>query len=147
MRKLISGSRPHYRFMEIRIYYEDTDCGGVVYYANYLKYFERARTRFLEDRGLTVVGLLKEGTQFLVVHAELDYRSPARYGDILTIATKLSAIGNASLTFSHVIRERTSHRVVVEGSAKLVTVDLEGKVKRLDKSLVAALESGARKVK
>lgn len=133
--------------MEIRIYYEDTDCGGVVYYANYLKYFERARTQFLEDRGLTVVGLLKEGTQFLVVHAELDYRSPGRYGDTLTIATKLAAIGSASLTFSHVIRERTSHRVVVEGSAKLVTVDLEGKVKRLDKSLVAALESGARKVK
>lgn len=133
--------------MEIRIYYEDTDCGGVVYYANYLKYFERGRTQYLEDRGLSVRGLLKEGTQFLVVHAELDYRSPARYGETLTIATKLSAIGNASITFSHVIRERTSHRVVVEGSAKLVTVDLEGKVKRLEKSLVAALESGERKVK
>jgi acyl-CoA thioester hydrolase len=133
--------------LEIRIYYEDTDCGGVVYYANYLKYFERARTHYLEDRGLSVAGLLKEGTQFLVVHAELDYRSPARYGETLTIATKLVAIGNASLTFSHVIRERTSHRVVVEGSAKLVTVNLDGKVKRLDKFLVAALESGAGKVK
>ena len=136
-----------FALMEIRIYYEDTDCGGVVYYANYLKYFERARTQYLEDRGLSVAGLLNEGTQFLVVHAELDYRSPARYGETLTIATKLAAIGNASLTFSHVIRERTSHRVVVEGSAKLVTVDLDGKVKRLDRSLVAALESGARKVK
>jgi acyl-CoA thioester hydrolase len=133
--------------MEVRVYYEDTDCGGVVYYANYLKYFERARTQYLEDRGVTVTELLKQGTQFLVVHAELDYRSPARYGDTLTIATKLAAIGNASLTFSHVIRERTSHRVVVEGSAKLVTVNLDGKVKRLVKSLVAALESGARKVK
>ena len=133
--------------MEVRIYYEDTDCGGVVYYANYLKYFERARTQYLEDRGLSVAGLLKEGTQFLVVHAELDYRSPARYGDTLTIATKLTSIGNASLTFSHVIRERASHRIVVEGSAKLVTVNLEGKVKRLDKSLVVALESGAGKVK
>jgi acyl-CoA thioester hydrolase len=133
--------------MEVRIYYEDTDCGGVVYYANYLKYFERARTHYLEDRGLSVAGLLKEGTQFLVVHAELDYRSPARYGESLTITTKLAAIGNASLTFSHVIRERASHRVVVEGSAKLVTVNLEGKVKRLDKSLVVALESGAGKVK
>ncbi len=129
--------------MDIRIYYEDTDCGGVVYYANYLKYFERARTQYLEDRSLTVVDLLKEGTQFLVVHAELDYRSPARYGETLTIATKLVAIGNASLTFSHVIRERASRRVVVEGSAKLVTVDLNGKVKRLDKSLVAALQSDA----
>ena len=130
--------------MEVRIYYEDTDCGGVVYYANYLKYFERARTHYLEDRGLSVAGLLKEGTQFLVVHAELDYRSPARYGDILAVTTKLAAIGNASLTFSHVISERTSRRVVVEGSVKLVTVDLDGKVKRLDKSLVAALQSGVK---
>ena len=67
--------------MEIRIYYEDTDCGGVVYYANYLKYFERARTQYLEERGLSVAGLMNEGTVFVVVHAEVDYRSPARYGD------------------------------------------------------------------
>ena len=70
--------------MEIRIYYEDTDCGGVVYYANYLKYFERARTQYLEERGLSVAELRDGGTQFMVVHAELDYRSPARYGDTLT---------------------------------------------------------------
>src|SRR5574341_492581 len=131
--------------MEIRIYYEDTDCGGVVYYANYLRYFERARTHFFEERGLSVTGLLKEGIQFMVVHAEVDYRSSARYGETLTITTKVSAIGNASLTFSHVIRERTSHRVVVEGSAKLVTVDLDGKVKRLDKAIVAPLQSGRTK--
>lgn len=125
--------------MDIRIYYEDTDCGGVVYYANYLKYFERARTHFLEERGLSVTGLLKEGTQFLVAHAELDYRSPARYGETLTIETTVTQIGRSSVTFAHVIRERSSQRVVVEGSAKLVTVDLQGKVKRLDKSLVDAL--------
>lgn len=127
--------------MDIRIYYEDTDCGGVVYYANYLKYFERARTHYLEERGLSVTGLLKEGTQFLVVHAEVDYRSPARYGETLTIETKVTQIGRSSVTFAHVIRERSSQRVVVEGSAKLVTVDLEGKVKRLEKSLVDALQS------
>ena len=131
--------------MEIKIYYEDTDCGGVVYYANYLKYFERARTQYLEDRGLSVAGLVEEGTQFLVVHAELDYRSPARYGETLTITTKLSTIGHASLTFSHVICERTSRRVVVEGSAKLVTVDLDGKVKRLDKVIAAVLQSAPTK--
>ena len=130
--------------MEVRIYYEDTDCGGVVYYANYLKYFERARTHYLEERGLSVVGLLKEGTQFLVVHAEVDYRSPARYGETLTIETTVTQIGRTSITFAHVIRERTSRRVVVEGSAKLVTVDLQGKVKRLEKSLVDPLQSPPR---
>ena len=125
--------------MDIRIYYEDTDCGGVVYYANYLKYFERARTHYLEERGLSVTGLLKEGTQFLVVHAELNYRSPARYGETLTIETTVTQVGRTSITFAHVIRERASQRVVVEGSAKLVTVNLQGKVKRLDKSFVEAL--------
>lgn len=126
--------------MDIRIYYEDTDCGGVVYYANYLKYFERARTQYFEDRGLSVAGLIKDGTQFVVVHAELDYRSPARYGDTLALETRLADVGSASLTFSHVIRERASQRVVVEGSAKLVTVDDSGKAKRLDKSLIAVLQ-------
>lgn len=127
--------------MEIRIYYEDTDCGGVVYYANYLKYFERARTHYLEERGVSVAGLLNEGMVFVVMHAEVDYRSPARYGDRLIVETVVSDRTAASITFSHVIRERESRRVVVEGSAKLATTDDNGKVKRLDKAMVAALQS------
>ena len=126
--------------MEIRIYYEDTDCGGVVYYANYLKYFERARTQYLEERGISVAGLRSQGTQFMVVHVELDYRSPTRYGDTLIVDTKLSAAGQASITFAHVFRERTSGRLVVEGSAKQVTVDDRLQVTRLDKPTVAALQ-------
>lgn len=127
--------------MEIRIYYEDTDCGGVVYYANYLKYFERARTQYLEARGLSVAGLMNGGTVFVVVHAEVDYRAPARYGETLTVETAVSDITAASFTFSHVLRERESRRVVVEGSARLAATDGNGKVKRLDKSVVAALQS------
>jgi acyl-CoA thioester hydrolase len=125
--------------MEIKIYYEDTDCGGVVYYGNYLKYFERARTEYLEERGLSVAGLMKEGTVFVVVHAEVDYRSPARYGDWLVIETVISDRTAASFTFSHVIRERGSRRVVVEGSARLAATDGNGKVKRLDKALISVL--------
>lgn len=126
--------------MDIRIYYEDTDCGGMVYYANYLKFFERARTQYLEERGLSVAGLMKEDTTFVVVHAEVDYRSSARYGDWLTIETVISDVTAASFTFSHVIRERESRRVVVEGSARLAAVNGKGKVKRLDKAMVAMLE-------
>ena len=125
--------------MEIKIYYEDTDCGGVVYYGNYLKYFERARTEYLEERGLSVAGLMEEGTVFVVVHAEVDYRSPARYGDWLVIETVVSDTTAASFTFSHVIKERESRRVVVEGSARLAATDGNGKVKRLDKAMVAIL--------
>ncbi|MGA6827395.1 acyl-CoA thioesterase [Nitrospira sp. NS4] len=132
--------------MEIRIYYEDTDCGGVVYYANYLKYFERARTQFLEQRGFSVAGLMEEGTVFVVVRAEVDYRSPARYGETILVETVVSDVTPASFTFSHVLREKTSGRVVVEGSARLAATDGKGKVKRLDKGLVAALQSGPRSV-
>lgn len=126
--------------MEIIVYFEDTDCGGVVYYANYLKYFERARTEYLEERGLSVAGLMKEGTVFVVVHAEVEYRSPARYGDRLVIETVVSDRTAASFTFSHVIRERKSQRVVVKGSARLAATDGNGKVKRLDKEIVAILQ-------
>ena len=131
--------------MEIRVYYEDTDCGGVVYYANFLKYFERARTDFLEQRGLSVAGLLKEGTQFMVVHAEVDYRSPARYGETLVIDTRLADCGKASITFAHVLRERTSRRLIVEGSAKLVATTLDNKVKRMDPALVQAVQAPPRR--
>ena len=127
--------------MEIKIYYEDTDCGGVVYYANYLKYFERARTQYLEARGLSVAELIQQGRVFVVVHAELEYRAPARYGETLEIETIIPEMSPASITFSHVVRERQSRRVVVEGSAKLAVTDGQGKVTRLDKATVAALQS------
>lgn len=125
--------------MNIRVYYEDTDCGGVVYYANYLKYFERARTHYLEERGLSVVDLLKEGIEFRVTHAEIRYRSAAKYGESLNIDTTLSANRRISITFSHSIRELTSQRLIVEGSATLVTVDPYGKIKRLTPSFLEAL--------
>lgn len=126
--------------MQVRIYYEDTDCGGVVYYANYLKYFERARTEYLDERGLSVAALLKDGTQFMVVHAELDYRSPARYGETLAIETTLTETGKATLTFAHVIREAQTRRVVVEGSARLAATTLDGKIKRLEPGFVETLK-------
>jgi acyl-CoA thioester hydrolase len=130
--------------MDIRIYYEDTDCGGMVYYANYLKYFERARTRYLEDRGLSVMELMKAGRLFVVVHAEVDYRTPARYGDTLVIETHVSAMSQAAITFSHAVRDRQSHRLVAEGAARLALTDVNGKVKRLDRQIVEAIQSSPR---
>ena len=125
--------------MEVRVYYEDTDCGGVVYYANYLKYFERARTHYLETHGLSVAALLQGGTEFRVTRAELAYRSPATYGETLAVETTVAADRRISLTFSHVIRERTSERMIVEGSATLVAVDTKGKIKRLPPPILEAL--------
>lgn len=125
--------------MEIRVYYEDTDCGGVVYYANYLKYFERARTHYLEKHGLLIPTLVEGGTEFRVTRAELVYRSPATYGEHLVVDTAVAADRRISLTFSHIIREKFSQRMVVEGSATLVAVDANGKIKRLPPPVLEAL--------
>lgn len=125
--------------IEIRIYYEDTDCGGVVYYANYLKYFERARTEYLETRGYSVAGLMKQDIIFVVVHAEVDYCSPGRYGETLTVETSVSDITGATMTFSHVVREKISGRMVVKGSARLAATDVDGKARRLDRALITVL--------
>ncbi len=127
--------------MEIKIYYEDTDCGGVVYYANYLKYFERARTEYLEIRGYSVADLMTQGIVFVVVHADVDYCSPARYGETLVVDTDIDYVTRAALTFSHVVREKVSGRVVVKGSARLAATDGNGKIKRLDRVMVAALQA------
>jgi acyl-CoA thioester hydrolase len=121
--------------IEIRIYYQDTDCGGVVYYGNYLRYFEQGRTQWLEARGSSVKAFMDVGILFAVVHAELHYRSPARYGETLTIATRLAEFRAASFTFAHEIREKASGRLVVEGSARLVAVDTQGKLVKLPKDL------------
>ena len=114
--------------MNVKIYYEDTDCGGVVYYANYLKYFERARTEYLLAHGISVAELQHQGICFLVTHAEVFYRSAAHYGETLHVDTVASASRKTAVTFSHTIREATSQRLIVEGSATLVTVDAKGKV-------------------
>lgn len=125
--------------MHIKIYYEDTDCGGVVYYANYLKYFERARTEYLAIHGLSVADLQKQGTLFLVTHAEVFYRSSAHYGETLKIETKVSQSRKTALLFSHTIQEQHTQRLIVEGSATLVTVDETGKVRRVPPSILDAL--------
>jgi acyl-CoA thioester hydrolase len=125
--------------VDIKIYYEDTDCGGVVYYANYLKYFERARTEYLADHGLSVPELQQQGTLFLVTHAELFYRSPARYGETLEIDTTVIPSRKTGLIFTHTIQEKQTHRVVVEGFATLVTVNSQGKVRRVPESILEAL--------
>jgi acyl-CoA thioester hydrolase len=84
---------------------------------------------------------MKGGWLFVVVHAEVNYRTPARYGDTLVIETLVSDMNPAAITFSHVVRERQSGRLVVEGAARLAVTDGNGKVKRLDKRTVAALQS------
>jgi acyl-CoA thioester hydrolase len=125
--------------MLIRVYYEDTDCGGVVYYANYLRYFERARTEFLRERGLEVARFAEVGILFVVAHVEITYRNPARYNDLLEIETWISPASRASFIFSHRIQLQGTDRLIVEGQSQMVCVDASGKPRRLPDDLQQVL--------
>lgn len=117
--------------IEVKIYYEDTDCGNVVYYANYLKYMERGRTEYLADHGFNVSELAARGTVFVVVRAEIDYRSSARLGETIVVKTWIAEKTRTSLLFSHTMADKTSGRLIAEAQARLVCVDPSGKIKRI----------------
>lgn len=85
---------------KLRVYYEDTDAQGVVYYANYLKFFERARTEFLRGIGYEQMKLMQEGVIFVVRSLELKLHKPARLDDELLISTKLDKLGKVSFNFA-----------------------------------------------
>ena len=85
----------------IRVYYEDTDAGGIVFYANYLKFFERARTEWLRACGIDQRRLADEtGTMFIVRSTALDYRAPARLDDLVTVISRIERLGRASVDFA-----------------------------------------------
>lgn len=107
--------------MQKRIYYHDTDCGGVVYYANYLKYLEEARTEYMRERGLDLKELAGGGLLFVVKKVEIEYKSPARYADILEISTKLGKVRNVSFEFLQEIKR--DDKTLVAAVTTLVCID------------------------
>ncbi|MDR3053826.1 MAG: tol-pal system-associated acyl-CoA thioesterase [Zoogloeaceae bacterium] len=84
--------------LPVRVYYEDTDAGGVVYYANYLKFFERCRTEWARHLGCDQAMLLREhGMVFVVRNVEAEYRQPARLDDLLTVTLTVEELGRAQI--------------------------------------------------
>ncbi|WP_425442385.1 tol-pal system-associated acyl-CoA thioesterase [Rugamonas rubra] len=84
----------------VRVYYEDTDAGGIVYYANYLKFFERARTEWLRAIDIGQHALLQEhDAMFVVKNVSADYHAPARLDDVLKLTLKIEKLGRASILF------------------------------------------------
>lgn len=122
--------------IEAKIYYEDTDCGNVVYYANYLKYMERGRTEFLADHGFNVSELAGQGTIFVVARVEIDYRSSARLGETIVVQTWISEMSRTSILFSHTMTDKASGRLIAEAQARIVCVDGSGKIKRIPAEMV-----------
>jgi acyl-CoA thioester hydrolase len=108
----------------VRVYYEDTDAGGVVYYANYLKFFERARTEMLRALGYEQDELrAAEGIIFVVRSVQVDYLSPARFNEQLQVSAKVSLIKKVSLTFKHVIT--SGNDVLCTGTVRIACLDAE----------------------
>jgi len=96
----------------VRVYYEDTDSGGVVYYANYLKFMERARTEFLRSMGYEQDQLQQElGILFAVHSANIQYRKPARFNDELNVLTSIASLGKASIYFKQSVILQATHHV------------------------------------
>lgn len=103
-----------------KMFYHDTDSGGVVYYANYLKYLEEGRTEALTDIGIRTRELTEKGVWFVVARVEVDYKSPARYQDTITVDTEIEKIGRSSILFSQKIR--IEDRVLILSKVTLVCV-------------------------
>ncbi len=121
--------------MQIRIYYEDTDAGGIVYHSNYLNFCERARSEFFFQKGkLPTI----EGAHFVVRHMECDFVSSAKFGDIIEVTTEIKEIKNSSLSIYQEIKK--DQEVLFKTTVLLVLVD-NGKVKRLTKQIKEYLRS------
>ncbi len=111
----------------VRVYYEDTDSGGVVYYANYLKFMERARTEWLRSLGFEQDELRqKEGILFAVRKVEVDYHAPARFNDELLVSVQIVSRGKASLSFRQEIRTQADNRLRCGAAVKIACVDAVG---------------------
>jgi acyl-CoA thioester hydrolase len=126
--------------IEIRVYYEDTDLGGIVYYANYLKFIERARTEWVRDLGVDQTRLRQEqGIVFAVRRVEADYLAPARFDDLLAVETRPVAV-----TPVRVVLEQTVLRTGVplfQAKVTLVALGAGARPVRLPADLRRALET------
>ena len=119
---------------KFKIYYEDTDSGGVVYYANYLKYLERARSEAIYSLGLTNTKLQKDyGTLIIVKSCNIEYKKPARFEDELEIISSVLTKTKTSFTMKQIIKK--DEETISEADVQLVTVNKEGKPVKIPKIL------------
>ncbi|WNB76701.1 tol-pal system-associated acyl-CoA thioesterase [Methylomonas koyamae] len=108
----------------VRVYYEDTDAGGVVFYANYLKFFERARTEFLRSYGFEQDVLMTEqGVIFVVRSVKIDYLKPARFNEQLAVSAKVIEIKKTNLTFEQAVTRQ--EQILCTGEVRIACLDAQ----------------------
>lgn len=127
----------------LRVYWEDTDAGGVVFYANYLKFFERARTEWLRSAGIEQ-SVLKEqtGAIFVVADVQIRYMASAKLDDVLTITAKVAELGKASLLMEQ--KAWRGDTLLAEGKVRVGCVDAQTlRPRRMPEEVLQALGKGA----
>lgn len=127
--------------MSVRVYYEDTDFSGIVYHANYLKFFERGRTEFLRGLGVhhTELAALDPALAFAVTDIHVRFKSPARIDDVLEVHTRFEGSGGASFQLKQWI-DRNDTRIA-EQAVQAVCIDLNGRPRRLPKDMMARFDA------
>jgi tol-pal system-associated acyl-CoA thioesterase len=128
----------------VRVYWEDTDAGGVVYYANYLRFLERARTEWLRTLGIEQMALKEQhGLIMVVAQVEANYRRPARYGDVLQVRCRIAEIGKVSLSFEQSVhRDVVDGELLLDGKIRVACIDaVSFKPRALPKEVVGSLQA------
>jgi acyl-CoA thioester hydrolase len=141
MSKLRIKLAGHVHTCRVRVLYGDTDAGGVVYYGNYLRYFERGRTELMRENGISYKGLEDDGFIIPVVESYLRYKASARYDDLLEIFTCLTRVRQVSCRFDYEIRRAADSKLLLKGFTAHAVVDRAGKLSKLPGDVLAALEA------
>jgi acyl-CoA thioester hydrolase len=128
--------------LPVRVYFEDTDCGGVVYHSNYLKFCERGRSDFIRLLGIDATSLADpeqgEPAIFIVRRVEIDFLKPGRMDDVLEVVTTCAEIGNASLILDQQVRR--GDQLLAKAKVTVVLVSSSGKPQRLGQLVRDALQ-------
>ncbi|RMH15011.1 MAG: tol-pal system-associated acyl-CoA thioesterase [Gammaproteobacteria bacterium] len=109
----------------VRVYYEDTDCGGVVYHTAYLRFMERARTEWLRKYGFEQDSLLRDNILFAVHSLEVQYHRPARFNDLLEVSVEIDCKTPASLTFAQKIQHSEFDSLLCSARVKVVCLSAD----------------------
>ena len=125
-----------------RVRYGETDQMGVVYHANYLSFFEVARTELIRLRGVAYSALEEGGLRLMVTEAAMQYHSPGRYDDVLAITTRLAESGPARVRFDYEVRREGEEEVLVTGHTVLASIGEDGRPCRLPAELREIFEQG-----
>lgn len=122
----------------IRVYYEDTDVAGIVYYANYLRFLERGRTEWVRELGVDQSILIDQGLAFAVTSVNINYLKAAKFNDLLEVITTVKSMGRASMIFEQYIRKQQQHDFIYcRAEVKVACIEMKTlKPKALPKQLI-----------